>query len=107
LQNVQGYEVQVSAPQMTTQIVTGLTLDGAGLVNAAAGFDATDPLTYNHATSVDIVDSTGLSHNVKSFFLLTVPQGTGGPPAAGNNTWQAYHQLDGGSTIIDGGTVII
>jgi len=103
LQNVQGYQVQVSDPQMTTGIVTGLNLDGTGLVNAAGTFDSNDPLTYNHATSVDIVDSVGLSHSVKSYFLLTVKGST--PPAAGNNTWQVYHQLDGGSTIIDGGTV--
>ena len=102
-QNVQGYQVQVSDPQMTTEIVDGLTLNGVGLINAAVSFDSNDPLTYNHATSIDIVDSIGLSHNVKSFFLLTV-QGSV-PPAAGNNTWQVYHQLDSGSTIIDGGTV--
>ena len=71
-QNVQGYQVQVSDPQMTTEIVDGLTLNGVGLINAAVSFDSNDPLTYNHATSIDIVDSIGLSHNVKSFFLLTV-----------------------------------
>ena len=203
LQNVQGYQVQVSDPQMTTEIVMGLTLDGSGLINnqvpdpdpstgtslgtgaagdpytfanvklsgnAAVGdtyatngltftktaapgwdviigastlnlvFDPTtgaltspvaldddgagvywnlagvtqkqptpfspdDPLAYNHATSVDIVDSMGLSHTVKSFFLLTA-QGFV-PPAApsGTNTWQVYHQVDGGGAIIDGGTV--
>lgn len=99
LQNVQGYQVQVSAPTMTTEIVTGLTLDGTGLINAAPAtpdlFVPSDPLSYNHATSIDIVDSAGLSHTVKSYFLKTAA-----------NTWQAYHQLDGGSAIIDGGTLV-
>ena len=105
LQNVQGYQVQVSDPQMTTEIMAGVTLDGRGLINdpAVTPLNPDDPLTYNHAISVDIVDSTGLSHNVKSYFMLTV-QGSV-PPAAGNNTWQVYHQLDGGAAIINGGTV--
>ncbi len=105
LQNVQGYQVQVSDPQMTTEILAGVTLDGRGLINdpLVTALNPDDPLTYNHATSVNIIDSKGLNHTLKSYFMLTTS--TSVPPAAGNNTWQVYHQLDGGATVIDGGTV--
>lgn len=102
MQNVQGYTVQVSSDAATTSVEYRLTL-AHGLTNAAASFDANDPLTYNNMTSVDIFDSKGFSHELKSYFLLTTS--TSVPPAVGNNTWQIYHQIDGGATI-DGGTVI-
>ncbi|MCP5158866.1 MAG: flagellar hook-basal body complex protein [Gammaproteobacteria bacterium] len=102
LQNVQGYTVQVSSDTASTEVEFSLTL-AHGLTNAAASFNASDPLTYNHITSTNIFDSKGFTHDLKSYFLLTTSTST--PPAAGNNTWQIYHQIDGGATI-DGGTVV-
>ncbi|MCB1776348.1 MAG: flagellar hook-basal body complex protein [Candidatus Competibacteraceae bacterium] len=100
-QNVQGYTVQVSDDVATTSVEYRLTL-AHGLSNAASSFDANDPLTYNNMTSVDVFDSNGFVHDLKSYFLLTTSTST--PPAAGNNTWQIYHKIDGGA-IIDGGAV--
>ncbi|HPF59204.1 MAG TPA: flagellar hook-basal body complex protein [Candidatus Competibacteraceae bacterium] len=101
LQNVQGYTVQVSPPTASSEVALGLTLDGSGLINAPANFDANDPLTYNHATAITVYDSAGFTHTLRSYFLKTAVNA--GPPAT--TDWQIYHKVDNNPSTIDGGVI--
>lgn len=99
LQNVQGYTIKTSEPTASSEVALGLTLNGTGLVNTAANFNASDPLTYNHSTAITVYDSKGFNHTLRSYFLKI------GPGAAGTTDWQIYHKVDDNPSTINGGVV--
>lgn len=62
----------------TTSVEATLNLDGR--VDAiTAGFDPTDPDTYNYANNITLYDSQGNSHNATLYFTKT-----------GDNTWDMH-----------------
>jgi flagellar hook protein FlgE len=90
------------APQVTTKVNAVLNLDSRSPVIpafvpavvgppavAASGvaFDATDPTTYNNATSVTVYDTLGNAHVMQTFFKKTAP-----------STWEVYATMDGNPT---------
>lgn len=73
-----------------TAAVTGLVnLDSRDSALTAAGFDPTDPTTYNNSTAVTVYDSLGNSHTLQSFFVKTAP-----------GTWDVFTTADGTSTTV-------
>ncbi|MGZ3236345.1 MAG: flagellar hook protein FlgE [Burkholderiaceae bacterium] len=74
------------APQVTTKIGAILNLDSRSPVIAST-FVATDPTTYNNATSVTVYDTLGNSHVLQTYFQKTAA-----------STWKVYASLDGNAT---------
>lgn len=79
------------APQATTEVDIRMNLPAGDAVNPFA-FDPTDPLTYNHSTSVTVFDSLGESHVQTYYFRKTAP-----------NEWNMYTAVDGILLDIPGG----
>jgi flagellar hook protein FlgE len=77
------------APQVTTQIGAIVNLDSRNPI-IATPFVATDPTTYNNATSVTVFDTLGNAHVLQTFFQKTAT--TVAPSTA---TWDVYTTLDG------------
>ena len=71
------------APQATTEVDIRMNLPAGDAVNPFA-FDPTDPLTYNHSTSVTVFDSLGESH-VQTYYFRK----------AAANEWDMYTAVDG------------
>jgi len=72
-------------PSATTSIETGVNLPANAAVPATATFDANDPTSYNHTTSVTIYDSLGAPHTANLYFAKT----------ATANDWNLNVQVDG------------
>jgi len=72
-------------PSATTSIETGVNLPANASVPATATFDANDPTSYNHTTSVTIYDSLGAPHTANLYFAK----------AATANDWNLNVQVDG------------
>lgn len=72
-------------PLATTTIDTNLNLPANATVPATTPFDAADPTSYNHTTSVTIYDSLGAAHTANFYYVRT----------ATANEWQMYAQIDG------------
>ncbi|MCH2057764.1 MAG: flagellar hook protein FlgE [Thalassotalea sp.] len=79
------------APQATTEVDIRMNLPAGDAVNTYA-FDPTDPLTYNHSTSVTVFDSLGESHVQTYYFRKTAA-----------NEWNMYTAVDGVLLDIPGG----
>ena len=62
------------APRATNNIFVTANLNSSE-VNIGAAFDATDPATYSHSTSVTVYDSLGESHIVSMYFVKTTTVG--------------------------------
>ena len=73
---------QLQASASTTANI-GLNLDAREPINASA-FDATDPSTYNKATSMSVYDSLGNPHAFNTYYVKTSA-----------NTWNVYGAMDG------------
>ena len=85
------------APSATTKIKAVLNLNSGSAVPGPVGgprppFLATDPTTYNNASSVTIYDSEGNSHVLQTFYVKT---GTAGGASGTEATWNVYATLDG------------
>lgn len=82
-------DVQVSTadnpPAATSNITVGFNLPANAGVPANATFDATDPTSYNHTTSVTVYDSLGSAHTANLYFVKS----------ATANEWQMHTQIDG------------
>jgi len=74
-------------PSATATVVGLVNLDSRNSSLPAAGFDPTDPTTYNNSTAVTVFDSLGNSHTLQSFFVKTAP-----------GAWNVYTAADGVST---------
>lgn len=74
-----------SPPLATTEVDVGLNLPGDASVPSTTPFDANDPATYNHTTSLTVYDSLGAAHSQSLYFIKT----------ANPNEWQVQTQIDG------------
>jgi flagellar hook protein FlgE len=72
-------------PRATTEVGIGTNLPANATVPTVAPFDATDPTTYNHTTSLTVYDSLGASHTQTLHFVKT----------ANPNEWQVHASIDG------------
>ncbi len=81
------------APQKTAEVDIRMNLPaGDAVIAPAIAFDPTDPLTFNHSTSVTIFDSLGDSHVMTYYFRKTAA-----------NEWSMYAGVDGILVNIPGG----
>ena len=81
-------------PSATTRVTAGLNLPADADPPTIAPFDLTDPLTYNHTTSVTVFDSLGAARTASYYFVKT----------ANDNEWEVYlaiddNQVGGGETV--------
>jgi flagellar hook protein FlgE len=74
-----------SPPLATGKVEVGLNLPGNATAPTVAPFDANDPSTYNHTTSLTVYDSLGAPHSQSMYFVKT----------ANPNEWQLHTQVDG------------
>lgn len=74
-------------PVTTTKVSGSVNLDSRQAAMTNAGFNPSDPTTYNSSTAVSVYDSLGNSHVVQSYFVKTGP---------GN--WSVFNTVDGTST---------
>ena len=74
-----------SPPLATTPVEVGTNLPGDASPPLLSPFDANDPSTYNHTTSVTVYDSLGATHTQSMYFIKT----------ANPNEWQVQTQIDG------------
>ncbi|MGY0799292.1 flagellar hook protein FlgE [Lysobacter sp. A286] len=75
-------------PQATGKVDIGTNLPADAKVPAITPFDANDPTTYNHTTSLTVYDSLGAAHTQSLHFVKT----------ANANQWQVYTSIDGTTT---------
>lgn len=87
-------DVQVGSLNTTLPVDAALTSDGPLLAGATTDtfrtntFDPSDQRTYNHATSFNVYDSLGNSHELTQYFVKE-------PVSGGGNVWAMYVQIDG------------
>ncbi len=74
-----------SPPRATSSVQVGVNLPGNASAPTVTPFDANNPLTYNHTTSLTSYDSLGAPHTQSMFFIKT----------ANPNEWQVQTQIDG------------
>lgn len=75
-----------SPPNATTSSMIKANLDAAAAAPTPA-FSIADPTSYNFSTSQTIHDSLGSPHDLAFYFVKTSTA----------NTWDVYHQIDGGA----------
>ncbi|MGY0620373.1 flagellar hook protein FlgE [Lysobacter sp. A378] len=75
-------------PQATGKVDIGTNLPADAKVPAINPFDANDPTTYNHTTSLTVYDSLGAAHTQSLHFVKT----------ANANQWQVHTSIDGTTT---------
>ena len=80
------------APAQTSEVDIRMNVPaGAPVITGSPGnFDLTDPLTFNHSTSVTVFDSLGDSHIMTYYFIKEAP--VAGPPAS--NPWIVTAAVD-------------
>jgi flagellar hook protein FlgE len=88
------------APTPTSEVDIRMNLPAgdAFITGAPLSFDPSDPLTFNHSTSITIFDSLGDSHIMTYYFIKEDPAAT---PAT--NDWAMYSAVDGILVDIPGG----
>ena len=75
-----------SPPQQTTRVNLMFTLPGNAQQPAMAGFDPSEPNSYNASTGgITVFDSLGVSHVQTSYFVKT----------ANANEWEVHNYVDG------------
>lgn len=74
-----------SPPRATASVEVGTNLPGNAAAPTISPFNANDPTTYNHTTSLTVYDSLGASHTQSLYFIKT----------ANPNEWQVQTQIDG------------
>lgn len=72
-------------PSASTSVEANFNLPANASVPASATFDATDPDSYSHTTSVTTFDSLGATHTANLFFVKTASAGG----------WNMHTQIDG------------
>ena len=82
-------------PQATTRATFGINLPADALAPSNPVFDATDPTSFNHTTSVSVYDSLGAAHTATVYFIK----------GAAPNTWNVEVQIEG--TPVAGATPIV
>ncbi|KGM57372.1 flagellar hook protein FlgE [Lysobacter arseniciresistens ZS79] len=72
-------------PRPTGEVSVGSNLPANPPVPVTAPFDASDPTSYNHTTSLTVYDSLGAPHTQQLHFVKT----------ANANEWQVHTSIDG------------
>ncbi|HKY93580.1 MAG TPA: flagellar hook protein FlgE [Nevskiaceae bacterium] len=72
-------------PSATGRITANFNLPADTAAPATTPFDATDPTSYNHTTSVTVYDSLGASHAANLYFVKGATAGA----------WDLHVQIDG------------
>lgn len=72
-------------PSATSTIEVGTNLPAAAAVPANGTFDPSDPLSYNHTTSLTVFDSLGATHVASLYYVKT----------ANSNEWNLHGYIDG------------
>jgi flagellar hook protein FlgE len=97
--------VENQAPNASTEMNISFNLDARETVldpnvppDPAAYFDATDPATYNHATSATIYDSLGNPHTLSQYFVKTDDV---------TNSWNVHVKIDGQDPTAPAGPVAL
>ena len=89
------------APSRTSEVDIRMNLPAGalppagGAVASPANFDPTDPLTYNHSTSVTVFDSLGQSHVMTYYFIKQAQD----PARPTESDWLVSTAIDG--TLVD------
>ena len=83
------------SPTPTTEIEIGVNLSAAEPGLDPLLFDQAQPTTYNHSTSISIIDSLGETHVATFYYVKDV---------GSTNTWRQYLSVDGQGVDITGGT---
>ncbi len=88
-------EVGANPPAATTRASFGINLPANAPPPANPTFDAADPSSFNHTTSVTVYDSLGAAHTATVYFIKdAVP-----------NTWNTEIQIDGNA--VSGATPVV
>ncbi len=87
--------IGANPPAATTRAAFGINLPADAAIPANPVFDATDPTSFNHTTSVTMYDSLGAAHTATVYFIKD----------AAANTWNTEVQIDGNS--IGGATPVV
>jgi len=74
-----------SPPAATTSIEIVANLPASARVPSSAPFSASDPNSYNHASSMTVYDSLGAAHTATVYFVRD----------AAANSWQQHLYIDG------------
>lgn len=87
------------APEQTNEVDIRMNLPAGDSVitGSPANFDLTDPLTYNHSTSVTVFDSLGDSHIMTYYFIKETPISADPlavPPVEASNPWLVTTAID-------------
>lgn len=83
------------SPTPTSEIEIGVNLSAAEPGLDPLLFDPAQPTTYNHSTSISVIDSLGETH-VATFYYVK--------DASSTNTWRQYLSVDGVGVDVAGGT---
>jgi len=78
-------DYDVGNPQATDEVMLGVNLPSTAEELAIDNFSNQNPLTYNHSTSIQVIDSLGESHQLSFYFVHTDIE---------NNVWQLQVSLD-------------
>jgi len=83
------------APSSTSEVDIRMNLPAGDpvITGSPANFDLTDPLTYNHSTSVTVFDSLGDSHIMTYYFIKETPVPAAGATPA-SNPWIVTAAID-------------
>ena len=78
------------APTQTSEVDIRMNLPAGDsyIANSPDNFDPTDPLTFNHSTSVTVFDSLGDSHVMTYYFIKD-------DPTTNPNEWLVFAAIDG------------
>jgi flagellar hook protein FlgE len=87
--------IGANPPAETTQADFGINLPANAAVPANPVFDASDPSSFNHTTSVTVYDSLGAAHTATVYFIKD----------AAPNTWNTEIEING--TPVAGATQIV
>ncbi len=71
-------------PRITSEVEVGMNLDAADSVPSVTPFDRTNPMTFNHSTSLSIYDSLGAAHTMTTYYTKN----------AAANTWDIAVSVD-------------
>ncbi|MBO9489075.1 flagellar hook protein FlgE [Endozoicomonas sp. G2_1] len=97
-----GAPSQTSEVDIRMNLPAGDTPPAGGAVASPANFDPTDPLTYNHSTSVTVFDSLGQSHVMTYYFIKEATN----PASPTDSNWLVSTAVDGTLRDVTGGTAI-
>jgi flagellar hook protein FlgE len=88
-------QIGANPPEATTRAEFGINLPANAPIPANPVFDASDPSSFNHTTSVTVYDSLGSAHTATVYFIKD----------AAPNTWNTQVEIEG--VPIAGATQII